>query len=206
MANRLLLVLMFLSSSFSSFSMNNNDSLQHFLQIRDYDKAIEWLIAHQPESYNRNHFLTLGYCYYMNDQERQALQYYQKVYDQEPGELQANLYLGIINQHIKEFGRALQFFKNLTVLYPSNYKYWLYAASVCQSLQFNDWTLFYTQKAYSLSPNASDAALRFCNALVLSKKREEAIKVVDDFLRSDSTQADVIAQKISFSAYDNKHK
>ena len=200
------LLLLSLCCSFSSFSMTNSDSLQYFLQIRDYDKAIEWLSAHKPENYSRNHFLTLGYCYFMNNQEKQALQHYQKVYDQEPQELQANLYLGLINQQIKEYGRALSFFRNLTVLYPSNYKYWLYTASIFHSLQFSDSSLLYTEKAYSINPKAPDAALRYCNALLLSQKRSEAIKVIDNFLRSDSTKPEVIAQKISFSDYDKKHK
>ncbi|WP_114792052.1 hypothetical protein U0035_09380 [Niabella yanshanensis] len=206
MTKRLPQLLLFLCCYFSSFSMTSNDSLQYFLQIRDYDNAIEWLLAHEPEGYSRNHYLTLGYCYYMNNQERQALQPYQKVYDQESHELQANLYLGLINQQIREYGRALLFFRNLTILYPSNYKYWLYTASVFQSLQFSDSSFFYSEKAYIINPKASDAALRYCHALLLSQKRNEAIKVINDFLKSDSTKPEIISQKINFSDYDKKHK
>lgn len=205
MTQRLPLLLLFLPCYLSSFSMGNKDSLQHFLQIRDFDNAIEWLLAHEPENYKRDHYLTLGYCYYMNNQEKQALQPYQKVYDQEPQDLQANLYLGLINQQIREYGRALSFFRNLTVLYASNYKYWLYTASVFQSLQFSDSSFFYFEKAYSINPKASDATLRYCNALLLARKRNEAIKVIDRFLQSDSTRSEVIAQKISLSDYDKKH-
>ncbi|MGC4231603.1 MAG: CDC27 family protein [Niabella sp.] len=197
--------------TFSTFNIaiaqgNSADSLQHYLQIQEYAKAVNWLKATEPDSYNKEYLLNLGYCYYMNGDGKNALAVYQKLNEKEPDNLQTNLYLGIIYQRMKKYGQALQFYKNLTLIQPGQYKYWLYTASMFSILEMNDSAFAYTKKAYQISPQAPDAVLRYSSGLNLQKQRDKAIAVINSYLKTDSTNADVIARKINYSARDAKYK
>ncbi len=199
-------ILLFLTLNTASAQGNSTDSLQHYLQIQEYAKAVSWLKTVEPGSYNKEYLLNLGYCYYMNGDGKNALAVYQKLNEKEPDNLQANLYLGIIYQKMKKYVQALQFYKNLTQIQPGQYKYWLYAASMFSILEMSDSAFAYTGKAYQISPQAPDAVLRYSSGLSLQKQRDKAIAVINSYLKTDSTNTDVIARKINYSARDAKYK
>lgn len=199
-------ILLFLTLNIASAQGNSTDSLQHYLQIQEYAKAVSWLKTVEPGSYNKEYLLNLGYCYYMNGDGKNALAVYQKLNEKEPDNLQANLYLGIIYQKMKKYVQALQFYKNLTQIQPGQYKYWLYTASMFSILEMSDSAFAYTGKAYQISPQAPDAVLRYSSGLSLQKQRDKAIAVINSYLKTDSTNTDVIARKINYSARDAKYK
>lgn len=205
MAKKLLWIFLSLSGTYNCFSNNYTDSLQYYLQSQDYAQAILWLRSNPPADYNNAYLLNLGYCYYMNDEHKKALPCYQAVYDRDPVNLQANLYLGIIYKNLKQFYKALTFYKNLTVIKPGEYKYWLYAGSMYSYLDMEDSSFAFTEKAYQIRPQAADAALSYSRALLVIKNKKAAVSVIDGFLEKDSNNVDVIERKINYSAKDAKH-
>ncbi|GAB3425132.1 tetratricopeptide repeat protein [Niabella aquatica] len=201
------LLLLLLSNPSIAFAQGNStDSLQQYLQIQEYTKAISWLKKADPGGYNKEYLLNLGYCYYMNGDSKHALAVYQKLHEKEPDNLQANLYPGIIYQKMRKYGYALPFYQKLTLVQPDQYKYWLYAASMFSALEMNDSAFAYTEKAYQLNPRAPDAVLRYSSRLILQKQRDNAIAVINNFLKTDSTNAEVIARKINYSARNAQYK
>ncbi len=206
MTNKLRLLLAFLCCYSSSFAMEKDDSLQYYLQTQEYRKAICWLQANEPPVYDRAYLLNLGYCFYMNDEEKNAIPYYQAVYDREPNNLQASLYLGIINKTMKQYSKALAFYKNLISIKPDEYKYWLYAATMYSALNMEDSSFTHIEKAYRINPKAPDAVLRYSRGLFIVKNKNASVAVIDSFLQTDSNNVNVIERKINYSAKDLKHK
>ncbi|MFT4094811.1 MAG: hypothetical protein QM640_14360 [Niabella sp.] len=183
------------------------DSLQTYLQIQDYTKAIYCLTQNNPGPGNlRHHYLLqLGYCYFMNDEEKNSKSAYLEAYQGHPNDLQANLYLGIIFQKLKNYDSALYYYKNLTVIQPDQYKYWFYASSMFNALREDDSAFLYIQKAYALRPTAPDVLLRYSAALTQHKQKDKAVTLIDDFLKTNPANEEVIARKITYSAQDAKY-
>ena len=180
-------------------------SLQQYFQNQEYDKAIQLLLAAPPTGFDKSYYLSLGYSYFMNDQMREALPVYLSVYDEDPQDVQANLYLGTIYQQIRKHENALQFYKNLTVLLPDHYKYWYYASSMFSALSERDSAFSYIQKAYNLNPKIPAVLLRYAAMLATNKEMTKATEVINTFLNTDSTNEDVIARKISYSFKESKY-
>ncbi|MCH5714958.1 tetratricopeptide repeat protein [Niabella hibiscisoli] len=142
----------------------------------------------------------------MNDEEKSALPVYQAVYQQDPSDGPANLYLAIIYQRLKKYAYALGHYKNLTVLQPAQYKYWFYASTIYNALDERDSAFAYNEKAYLLNPRAANVVLRYSSGLAYKKEQKRAVAVIDSFLLSDSTNEEVVARKINYSARENKYK
>lgn len=179
---------------------------QQFIQNQEYGQAIQVLKKTPPTGFSKEYYLNLGYAYFMNEEEKNALPAYQAVYEQEPSNRQANLYLAIIYQRMKKYTDALSFYKNLTQLQPDQYKYWFYTASMYSALDERDSAFTYTEKAYSLNPRAANVVLRYASGLAYKKEQKRAIAVIDSFLMADSSNEEIVARKISYSARENKHK
>ena len=117
-ATTLALTFAFFAKSQGGYSRSQ---LQQYIQSQDYSSALRLLKAAVPNQFDKEYYLNLGYAYFMNEEEKNALPAYRTVYEQEPSNVQANLYLAIIYQRMKKYVDALRFYKNLTALQPDQY-------------------------------------------------------------------------------------
>ncbi|MGE9312121.1 tetratricopeptide repeat protein [Niabella sp. CJ426] len=179
---------------------------QQLIQNQEYGQAIQILKTTPPTGFNKEYYLNLGYAYFMNDEEKNALPVYQTVHQHDPSDAPSNLYLAIIYQRMKKYTDALGFYKNLTQLQPDQYKYWFYTASMYSALDERDSAFTYTEKAYSLNPRAANVVLRYASGLAYKKEQKRAVAVIDSFLMADSSNEEIVVRKISYSARENKHK
>lgn len=202
-ATTLALTFAFFAKSQGGYSRSQ---LQQYIQSQDYSGALRLLKAAVPNQFDKEYYLNLGYAYFMNEEEKNALPAYRTVYEQEPSNVQANLYLAIIYQRMKKYVDALRFYKNLTALQPDQYKYWFYASTMYNALDERDSAFTYVEKAYSLNPAAANVVLRYAGNLSYKKEQKRAVAVIDTFLMADSTNEEIIARKINYSARENKYK
>jgi tetratricopeptide (TPR) repeat protein len=206
MKNLIVTILAIIFTSFANGQAKYDRSqLQQYIQSQDYGNAIQLLKAAAPSQFDKEYYLNLGYAYFMNEEEKSALPAYRAVYEQDALNVQANLYLAIIYQRMKKYGDALRFYKNLTVLQPDQYKYWFYTSSMFSLLELKDSAFAYIEKAYLLNPRAANVVLRYASQLSSKKEAKKAVAVIDDFLKTDSTNDEIIARKISNSAVANKY-
>lgn len=199
-------IILMLANCVNGQGTSHGAHLQQLIQNQDYGAAIHLLKATKPGQFNQEYYLNLGYAYFMNDEEKMALPLYQTVYEQNPSNVPANLYLAIIYQRMKKYADALQFYKNLTTLQPGQYKYWFYAATMYGALDERDSSFAYTEKAYALHARAANVVLRYASGLAYKKEQKRAVAIIDSFLAADSSNEDIIARKISYSAGEDKYR
>lgn len=102
-----------------------------FYQNQEYARAIEYLLPYATDfsdsiQYNDD----LGYAYYMNDQDEEAMSFFKKVYFFKPSDIMANLYIAQIFAGRVEQDSSLFYYKNLISYSPSNYHYWQRAGEI----------------------------------------------------------------------------
>src|SRR5688500_7949340 len=99
--------------SFSSIGQNgyNRTQLSLFFQNQEFEKAISYLQANSPVGENMQYNVDLGYAFFMSDQLEHSKKEFEAVYQQQPENKQANLYLAQIFSLMKLQDSALFYYR-----------------------------------------------------------------------------------------------
>lgn len=202
MRNYLLISLCFVVFSGALWAQDSYDRsrLIQYYQNQDYDGAIDYLLPlsgnpADPVQFNND----LGYSYFMNDQPREALRLFRLVYQLQPANVLANLYMAQVFADMKQTDSTLFFYKNLIFHQPANFRFWQKAAQVFYGLGNYDSARYYFQKAYDLNQRSGTLVVQFTDVLIRLKDLTKADKLLQDFLALDSSNRDVIAKRIDVS-------
>jgi tetratricopeptide (TPR) repeat protein len=146
-------VISFICLSFSSFGQNGYDrnQLSLFYQNQEFEKAINYLQANSPVQDNSQYHVDLGYAFFMHDELDLSKKEFETVYQRQPENKQANLYLAQLFSLMKMPDSDLFYYRNLTRLQPENYRFWQKSAQLFNDLNKFDSALVYIDKAYSLN-------------------------------------------------------
>lgn len=175
-------------------------------QNQDFENALNQLVTLQKPAMPTQFHLDLGYAYFMMDRLDEAQAEYLRSFKADSTSIQANLYLANIylRQRLEEL--ALVHYKRLTHLYPDVYRYWQYAASAAGMLKEYDSAHAYIEKSYTLNPRSASVANEYARSLQLKKMSDQAEKVIDDFLKTDSSGELIITRKIDISFKKNNNE
>ncbi|MBZ4190223.1 tetratricopeptide repeat protein [Niabella beijingensis] len=176
----------------------NRDRLQQFFQNQEYEQSLAYLKT-VPAPDNEQYLFDLGYACYMNEDFKQARSVFTALY-QKNGSLPApQIYLASIHNMNREPDSALFYYKNLTRLFPEQYKYWQAAAAAWYLLKKNDSAIACIRKSYELKPTAGKVVYDYCTYLSGAKQKNQAEQLIDQFLRFDTTYAPIIGKKVNLS-------
>lgn len=191
----------FICLSFSSFGQNGYDrnQLSLFYQNQEFEKAINYLQANSPVQDNSQYNVDLGYAFFMNDELDLSKKEFETVYQQQPANKQANIYLAQLFSLKKMPDSALFYYRNLTRLQPENYRFWQKSAQLFNDLSRFDSALIYIEKAYSLHHLSGRLTVQYTDQLIRSKQYDKAETLLNNFLTSDSSDQDVMIKRIELS-------
>lgn len=191
----------FICLSFSSFGQNSYDrnQLSLFYQNQEFDKAINYLQANSPVQDNSQYNADLGYAFFMDDQLELSKKEFEAVYQQQPENRQANLYLAQLFSLKKMPDSALFYYRNLTRLQPENYRFWQRSAQLFNELNEFDSSLIYIEKAYTINPGSGRVTVQYTDQLIRHKQNDKAEILLNNFLVNDSSNQDVMIKRIDLS-------
>jgi len=187
--------------SVSSIGQNGYDRTQLSLlfQNQEFEKAIGYLQANSAIGNNMQYNVDLGYAFFMSDQLEHSKKEFEAVYQRQPENRQANLYLAQIFSLIKLPDSALFYYRNLTRLQPENYRFWQKSGQLFSDLNKFDSALIYIEKAYSLNRFSGRLIVQYTNQLIRHKQYDKAEALLNNFLANDSSNQDVAVKKIEVS-------
>ena len=176
-----------------------------FFQNQEFEKAIAYLKT-IPQPAGIQYDMDMGYANFSIGHYLYAIPYYKNIYEKYPDNYLANLYLAQSYNLRKEFDSALFYYKNLTVLRPEHVLHWLNTVTLFSRLREADSALHYSAQSYAIHSTSGSIVTQYAKLLIAKKQQEKARKIIDDFLKSDSSDTDVIAQKIEMSFKTDQHK
>lgn len=177
---------------------------QAYFQNQDYENAALYLKTIDKGDDLQVH-LDLGYAYFMAENYLSAINYYRRALGKDPQNQSAHLYLAQSFDYRMQPDSSLFYYKQLTVLYPGQYKYWQKAAQHFSRQRYEDSALFYFEKSFSLNPKSGEVAAQYAGALAAKKDIDRAMSIINAFLKQDSSNTDVIIKKMDLSFGQNKH-
>lgn len=121
------------------------------------------------------------------------------VYQQQPENKQANLYLAQLFTLMKMPDSALFYYRNLTKLQSDNYRFWQRSAQLFNELSEFDSALVYIEKAFSINSLFGKIAVQYTDQLIRHKQYDKAETLLNNFLSRDSLNQDVIVKRIEVS-------
>lgn len=194
-------------SNISAQKIYNRNILMQLYQDQEYAKAIEYLLPYATDfsdsiQYNDD----LGYAYYMNNQEEEAISFFKKVYSVKPSDIIASLYIAQIFAGRIEQDSSLFYYKNLISYSPSNYRYWQRAGEIFSREKELDSAEYYFQNGYSVNPHSGSLTVGYVSVLLNQKKAGKADSILEQFLSIDSVNRDVISKRIDVSYHNGDYK
>ncbi len=183
----------------------NSTTVYQLFQNQDYEKAASYLVSVNKHAENLQYRLDLGYAYYMLNKFSDSKIEYEKAFQTDSTNIQANLYLASIYNRQRLPELALSHYMRMVNMHPDNYRYWQYASSAAYTLNEFDSSFYYITKSYALKPTSSSVVHQYAEALQKKKMTEVAEKVVNTFLETDPTDEIIIAKKIDISFYKNNY-
>lgn len=182
------------SACFSQPSYDRS-RLTDLFQNDDYESAIELLRSLPQAASNPQYQSDLGYALYMNREFAEAKTVFNAIFQQEAGNIRANLFLARINEELGRPDSALFHYNQLTRLAPYNFRHWQKATQLYSDLGFYDSALVCVQNGFRLNQASGPLAVQYANALVRLKQPAPADSVITAFLSRDSSNREVIAKK-----------
>lgn len=191
----------FVCVSFSLFGQSSYDrnQLSLFFQNQEFEKAINYLQENSPTSNHIQYNADLGYAFFMNDQLDLSKKKFVAVYQQQPENRQANLYLAQLFSMMKMPDSALFYYRNLTKLQPENYRFWQRSARLFNDLNNFDSSLIYIEKAFSINSRSGKIAVQYADQMIRHKLYDKVEILLNNFLANDSSNQDVMMKRIEIS-------
>lgn len=119
-----------------------------------------------------------GFAAYQSDMTDQAINWYKQSLSKEPDNVQALLYLGLINKQWNKLAEAIIYFKQLTLLKPAVARYRKYIADGYALLNKPDSAFIYLQEGYRISPTEPYITCAYADALLEKKQYRQADSVI----------------------------
>ncbi|AHF18010.1 tetratricopeptide repeat protein [Niabella soli] len=183
----------------------DRSKLQRFYQDLDNEQALAYLKSIPPNT-DAEYLFDLGYANYINGQTKEAGAIFTALYHKDRALPVPQLYLAMLFEQQRNYDSALFYYKNLTLLLPNSYKYWLAGARQWSRLNQTDSAVSYAQKSYRLSPASGRVVYDLAAYLKVQKRKTEAEKLIDLFLKQDTTYDPVIGQKITLCFDAKRYK
>lgn len=189
---------------FSSFAAKYDKAkIAQYLEEQSFNLVIEMgsvISADECDNYLYN---AMGYSYYQLGLHTQSDAYYQLSIKLDSNNLQANLYLGILNKQKRNYQNALYYFKRINLLKPLQPKYLKFIADCYASLSQKDSSYSYLGKAYAAAPNDINIKLALAELLYEMKNYTEVDKLVQEGLVLDSNNVSLLGLGVR-SGYNQK--
>ena len=189
----------FLSFSLPGQTSYDRNQLSLFFQNQEFEKAISYLQANSPVQNNSQYNADLGYAFFMDDRLELSKKEFEAVYQQQPDNKQANLYLAQLFSLMKMPDSALFYYCHLTKLQPENYRFWQKSAQLFTDLNKFDSALVYIEKAYGLNRLSGKLTVQYTDQLIRHKQYDKAEILLNNFLVNDSSNQDVMIKRIDLS-------
>jgi len=135
----------------------------------------------------------------MNDQLDLSKKKFVAVYQRQPENRQANLYLAQLFSMMKMPDSALFYYRNLTKLQPENYRFWQKSAQLFNDLNNFDSSLIYIEKAFSINSRSGKIAVQYTDQMIRHKLYDKVEILLNNFLANDSSNQDVMIKRIEIS-------
>lgn len=181
--------------------------LMQFYQDQEYTKAIEYLLLYKDELSDSIQYIDdLGYSYYMNDQDDEAMFAFKKVYNAKRSDITANLYIAQLFIGENETDSSLFYYKNLISYLPSNYRYWQKAGELFSRKRELDSADYYFQNGYTINPHSSSLTVNYVDVLYKESRIKSADSILQQFLSVDSTNKEVISKRVDVSYRNGDYK
>ena len=188
---RIILIIAILLLSLRGSAQNtasDNLLILELLQNQRYDEASEYLKKVYPEPIKDLKILSrIGYSLRMAGKLSEAETYYDRILKEEPAEISSLFSMAGISQRKGNFLNAKKYYKQILAVDSTNFSVYKQLSDMIESSEGLLFATAYLQKANILNPSDGDIAYSYSKVLKDLKQYDSAAKVLDEAIRSDST-------------------